>query len=98
MKYFSLTRERGLAWNSSIPMREQNGWREHAAFMDGLAEEGFIVFGGPVGRGDKKFMFLVKAENEREIKTRLAADPWTKMRLLKIAKIEPWEILLGKKD
>ena len=98
MKHFAVTRERGPAWNDSVPMREQKLWKEHAAFMEGLADEGFIVLGGPVGRGERSFQFLIKADSPKTIRTRLAADSWTSMRLLRIARIEPWELLLGSVD
>ncbi len=96
MKYFAVTRERGPAWNSSKSMREQKRWNDHAAFMDALAEEGFVVLGGPLGEGEKRFLLIFNADSEKTIETRLAADPWTSMRLLRIVKIEPWEIPLGR--
>src|SRR5207302_366946 len=68
-------------------------WDEHAAFMDGLAGEGFIVLGGPLGDGSS-FLHVVDAATEQEITARFAADPWTPMELLRILSIEPWEILL----
>lgn len=96
MRYFAVTRERGPAWNSSVPMRKQTRWNDHAAFMDALAEEGFVVLGGPLGEGESRFLLIFNADSEKAIETRLAADPWTPMRLLQITKIEPWEILLEK--
>ena len=51
MGLFAVTRERGGAWDVSRALREQDAWDEHAAFMDGLADSGFIVLGGPVGSG-----------------------------------------------
>jgi hypothetical protein len=35
------------------------------------------------------------ADTEADIHARFAGDPWTPMELLRIAKIEPWQILLG---
>ena len=96
MRYFAVTRERGPAWNSSVPMRKQKRWNDHAAFMDALAEEGFVVLGGPLGEGESRFLLIFNADSEKAVETRLAADPWTPMRLLQITKIEPWEILLEK--
>ena len=96
MKFFAVTRERGPAWNASAPMREQKRWKDHAAFMNALAEEGFVVLGGPLGEGERRFLLVFNAESGEAVETRLAADPWTSMRLLQIAKIEPWEILLEK--
>jgi uncharacterized protein YciI len=99
MKYFAVTRERGPAWDVSLPMREQKLFADHAAFMNKLADERFIVLGGPIGDDAEgrfsKALFLVKAESEREIETRLDADPYTTMDMLRISKIEPWHILLG---
>jgi uncharacterized protein YciI len=75
-------------------MRAQENWAEHAAFMNALSDEGFIVLGGPVGdRG--KVLFLVDAESEDAIHASLADDPWTPMGLLRVRTIERWELLLG---
>lgn len=98
MNYFAVTRRRGSRWNRSVSMRKQRLWNEHAAFMDGLADEGFVILGGPVGGGMKTFLFLVKADSKKTIENRLAADPWSKERMLRISNIEPWELLLGKPD
>ena len=95
MTYFAVTRERGeAAWNATLPMRKQEKWDEHAAFMNALADEGFVVLGGPLGDGSRTLL-IVDAEDEAEITRRLADDPWTPMGLLRIATIEPWEILLS---
>jgi uncharacterized protein YciI len=75
-------------------MREQAGWDDHAAFMDGLVAEGFILLGGPLGEGTR-FLHVVAATSPEEIEARLAADPWTATEQLRILSIEPWEILLG---
>ena len=73
-------------------MREQEGWEQHAAFMDGLADEGFIVLGGPLGEDDRA-LHVIDAESEGEIDERLAEDPWSD-EFLVIASIEPWMVLL----
>ena len=92
--YYAVTETRGPGWDPSLPRRQQDTWDEHAAFMDGLVEEGFVVLGGPVGSGEE-VMLVVRAGSEAEIEARLAADPWLPMGILRIAKIERWEILLG---
>lgn len=96
MKYFAVTRERGPAWDGSLSMREQKRWTDHAAFMDRLADEGFVILGGPLGDGERHFLLIFNADSVKTIETRLAADPWTPMGMLRIAKIEPWEIMLQK--
>ena len=98
MPYFAVVRGRGPAWVRSRPMREQVGWTAHAAFMDALADEGVIHLGGPLANDDSRFLLIFKAENEEAIRTRLAADPWTSMAMLRVLSIEPWQILLGKAD
>jgi uncharacterized protein len=75
-------------------MRQQKQWEQHAAFMDSLAEDGFVILGGPRGEGEEKFLHIVVAENEQAIAARLAGDPWTPLRLLRTASVERWEILL----
>jgi uncharacterized protein YciI len=77
------------------PLRQQEQWEAHAAFMDALADEGFVVLGGPLGKGEKTFLLIMAAESEQTIESRLANDPWTPLRLLRTASIERWEILLN---
>ncbi len=92
--YFAVLRKPGPAWDTALPMRSQQASAEHASFMDALADDGFIVLGGPVGDGTR-FLFLVRASREEDIRERLAADPWVPMEMLQIASIEPWQVLLG---
>jgi uncharacterized protein YciI len=74
-------------------MREQAGWDEHARFMDGLADEGFIVLGGPLADG-RDTLHVVEAESEEAIRARLAEDPWAPSGMLTPVSIEGWTILL----
>ena len=83
----------GPAWERSKPMEEQSGWDEHAAFMDKLVEDGFIVLGGPLGDGNRA-MHVVTAAGVDEVEARFALDPWTQTGLLRLVSVEPWEILL----
>jgi hypothetical protein len=92
--YYAVTRERGERWDASLTMREQEKWDEHAVFMNALVDDGFVVLGGPLGDG-VKILLIIDAESEQEIDARLADDPWTPMGLLRIAKVEHWEIQLG---
>jgi len=91
--YLTVRRVRGPAWNSSLPMRSQHQWPEHAAFMNALASEGFIVLGGPVGSGEDTLL-VFNTDREDEVRARLAPDPWTTSGLMVIARMEPWEVLL----
>jgi hypothetical protein len=61
--------------------------------MSGLADDGFVVLGGPLGKGDT-ILLIVAAEDTDAVRARLAADPWSPD-LLVIRSIEPWQIRLG---
>jgi uncharacterized protein YciI len=74
-------------------MRAQAQWAEHAAFMNALAAEGFVVLGGPLGSGEETLL-VINAADEAAVRARLAADPWSASRLLEIESVEPWTILL----
>ena len=68
--YYAVLRERGEHWNARIPMRQQEQWEKHAAFMDGLVADGFVILGGPLGDGEEKFLHIVAAESEQAIEGR----------------------------
>ena len=93
--YYAVRRVRGPAWKAGAAMREQALWAEHAAFMNALAAEGFVVLGGPLGDG-VEILLIVDASSEDAVRTRLAGDPWASARLLEIVRVEPWTILLDR--
>lgn len=78
-------------------MREQDGWDEHAKFMDDLVDEGFIVLGGPL-EGDRETMHVVEADSEEAIRERWATDPWWANGMLTPVRIERWTILLDSRE
>lgn len=91
--YLAVRRMRGPAWERALPMRSQDGWAEHAVFMNALAAEGFVVLGGPLGSGEE-VLLVIDAPTEETARMRLAADPWSTAGLLEIASVEPWAVLL----
>ena len=91
--YFAVRRVRGPAWIATAPMRDQALWAEHAAFMNALAAEGFVILGGPLGTGEE-VLLVIDAASEDIIRARLAADPWTDARLLVVKSVQPWTVLL----
>jgi len=66
MTYFVVTCEHGPAWDDSRAMRQQAGWDEHAAFMDALVAEGFVVLGGPLGEG-RRALLVVEATDQDDV-------------------------------
>jgi hypothetical protein len=82
----------GPSWQPERPVEEQTGWSEHASFMDGLVEAGFIVLGGPLA-DEHRVVHAVEAESESVVRETLARDPWSETHL-QLASVEPWTIRL----
>jgi uncharacterized protein YciI len=74
-------------------MREQDGWDEHARFMDALVAEGFILLGGPL-EGDRHVLHVVEASSHEAVRARLAEDNWTQDGKLETVSVEEWTVLL----
>jgi uncharacterized protein YciI len=92
--YFLVENAKGPAWDHSCRRREQDGWDEHAAFMDGLVEDGVVVLGGPIGEGDgENTLLVVDAPDEAAVRARLAQDPWSET-VLTIESVRPWNVWL----
>jgi len=90
--YHVVVHRSGPEWDPARPLEEQPGWDEHAAFMDGLVDAGFIVLGGPLA-DEHRIVHVIVAESEDEIRATLARDPWSGSHL-RIASIDPWTIRL----
>jgi uncharacterized protein YciI len=82
----------GPEWDPSRPLEEQSGWSEHASFMDGLVDSGFIILGGPLA-DEQRVVHAVEAESEEAVRATLARDPWSESHL-RIDTIDPWTIRL----
>jgi uncharacterized protein YciI len=91
---FAVVRTRGPAWDDSKPLEGQTDWPAHAAFMDAMVAERFILLGGPL-EGSRDVLLIFHAQNCSEIENRLAADPWTQNGLLSTKECRPWRIRLG---
>lgn len=91
--FFAVRLERGGPWDWSRDLRQQDGFAEHARYMDVLVEDGFIVLGGPIA-DDREILHAIDASSEQEIRDRLAEDNWAQNGMLRILSIEPWTVLL----
>ena len=88
----------GPGWTAGKGIAEQPGVGDHAAFMNALAAEGFVVLGGPLGgseQGEPRVLLVVQAESEAEVNARLGEDPWVSSGQLRIVSVEPWKLLVG---
>lgn len=92
MMFLVVLRRSGPEYDHSKPLEEQAGWPEHAAFMDGLVDEGFVVLGGPLG-DEVRTAHAVEAGSEQEVRQRFAQDPWSGSHLV-VDSVDPWTIRL----
>jgi hypothetical protein len=93
-RLFAVTRSRGPAWNPERPLEAQEEWDAHAVFMTALHRDGFILLGGPLD-GTPDVLLIARANDEGEIRSRLAEDCWARNGLLRIGQIAPWTLRLG---
>ena len=78
-------------------VREQPFWDEHAAFIDQLVDNGFILMGGPLVGPDglpQGALLIVKAEDENEVTEKLKDDPWFERGILKMESVKRWQIFI----
>jgi hypothetical protein len=90
--FLVIRRQSGPAFERAKPLEQQSGWEEHAAFMDSLVDDGFIVLGGPVA-GDGRVAFAIEAASEDDVHATFARDNWTGSHLV-TESVEPWTVRL----
>ena len=77
--------------------REQPFWDEHAAFIDQLVDEGFILMGGSlVDEGGA--LLIVNAEDEEQVREKLKNDPWFTDGILKLESVKRWQIFIDERN
>ncbi|HEY3923319.1 MAG TPA: hypothetical protein VGL75_02055 [Acidothermaceae bacterium] len=86
----------GPRWDPLLLLEQQSDFAAHAAFMDGLAGDGFVVLGGPL---DDEFRVIevIEAASAVAVRTSLARDPWSDTHL-RIESIAPWTIRLDSRE
>ena len=90
--FYVVIRRRGPVWERSQPLEQQSGWDEHAAFMDGLVDTGFVVLGGPLD-DEERVVLAVEAASEEAVRETLARDPWHETHLV-VDSVDSWTIRL----
>lgn len=90
--FLVVLRRSGPDWDPCRPLEEQSEWPAHAAFMDRLVDDGFVVLGGPLA-DEERVALVVEAASEHAIRETLARDPWSETHL-RLDTIDPWTIRL----
>ena len=85
----------------SEPTRKQPFWDEHAAFIDQLVDDGFILMGGPLI--DEREMphgalLILSAGDENEVREKLKNDPWFEKGILKLESVTRWQIFIDARN
>ena len=97
MSYYAVIREAGPGWIDG-GIAAQPDVADHAAFMNNLADEGLVVFAGPLAGTETarlRALLIMEANTEGEIRERLADDPWMHTDRLTTTRIEPWNLIVG---
>jgi uncharacterized protein YciI len=98
MSLFAVTREAGPTWTAGKCAFEQTAMSDHAAFMDVLADEGFLLFAGPLAGTEHdriRVLLIADAASETDIRRRLTDDPWEREQRVVTTIVEPWNLLVG---
>lgn len=98
MSLFAVTREAGPSWTDGKGTFEQPAVNDHAAFMNGLANEGFVLFAGPLAGSEHdriRVLLIADAAGETDVHLRLADDPWERTQRIVTTTVEPWNLLVG---
>jgi uncharacterized protein YciI len=90
---FLVFRDPGPSWVPGVPSRRQPLWDEHAAFMDGLFEEGRIVLGGPYA-DSSRVLIIVDARDAGEAAALFRDDPWEQAGILVPSQVVEWTVFL----
>jgi hypothetical protein len=91
--HFLCTLVHGPAWDDRRGIRDQDGFAEHATFMDRLVDDGVLLVGGPVSDGGYT-AHLLDGPDAGRLRARLADDPWAKDGHLAVGVLEPWALWL----
>ena len=90
--YFVVIRRHGQEWDPSRPLEDQSGWAAHAAFMDALVDDGFVLLGGPLA-DEERVVLAVVADSEEAVRATLGCDPWHETHLV-VDSVDAWTIRL----
>ena len=68
------------------------------AFMSSLADEGSVLFAGPLAGSESgriRILLIAEAASEADVRHRLSDDPWESSQQLVTTSIEPWNLFVG---
>lgn len=75
--------------------RQQSWWGDHAAFIDGLVDEGNVLLGGPL-EDEGGALLVMRAPDAATIRERLAGDPWYVNGILRLVDVKRWDVFIDR--
>lgn len=91
--YFMLISKAGRNRDMSKGTRQQPFWDQHAEFIDGLTDAGFITLGGPL-EDEGGAVLVVRAASEADVRQKMQDDPWYREAILELVSIKRWTIFI----
>jgi len=91
--FFMVLSKAGPNRDLSKGSRQQAFWDDHAAFIDGLVDDGFITLGGPL-EDEGGAVLVVRAESEDDVRRTLSHDPWYREGMLELMSVKCWTIFI----
>jgi uncharacterized protein len=93
---FAVTTARGPNWQPELDTRAQPDFDRHAAFVNGLVDQGVIVVGGRIGTEQDEDMALLAVEiaDEPALRSLFFGDPWVKEGVIRIREVRAWTLWL----
>lgn len=97
LRTFIVLSSAGINRDLSKGTREQAYWDAHAAFIDALVDDGFILLGGPLP-DEGGAILVVRAEDDAAVHARLQDDPWYRNAILHLDGVKRWDIFIDQRD
>jgi uncharacterized protein YciI len=82
----------GPAWTEG-GVDEQDGWDEHAAFIDDLIERGVFVMGGPFADNSGSFSILENV-SEADARELVLQDPLVANGVFELDDVRAWNVFV----
>jgi uncharacterized protein YciI len=98
MSFFAVTRTAGPGWVDGKGAFEQPGVNDHATFMNALAEQGSVLFAGPLAgseSGRVRVLLIMEVADEADVHRVLADDPWALAERILVGSVEAWNVFVG---
>jgi len=98
MSLYAVTREAGRNWIDGRGAFEQPAVNDHVVFMNTLANNGFVLFAGPLAGSEHdriRVLLIAEAATDIDVHRRLADDPWERARRIVTTNVEPWNLFVA---